>query len=105
MSKTLGLLVIVTSLGASLPACALVETAQKCGIKGCAGDADITAHVKAALEEHPGFGWDVSVQTLDHVVYLYGLVNTDMVRMEIADVVKSVPGVTRVVNSIAVNNS
>jgi osmotically-inducible protein OsmY len=104
MSRALGLLVIITSLGASLPACALVDTAQKCGIKGCFGDADVTAHVKAALEEHPAFGWDVSVQTLNHVVYLHGLVNTDMVRMEIADVVKSVPGVTRVVNSIAVNN-
>ena len=104
MRRSLGSLVIVLSLSAGLPACAMVETAQKCGLKGCAGDADIEAHVKAALSQYPSFGWEVSVQTLDHVVYLYGLVNTEMVRAEIADVVKTVPGVTRVVNSIALNN-
>jgi osmotically-inducible protein OsmY len=106
MRKSLAVFCLIIGAGASLPACALVNTYEKCGFSGCPGDSAITADVKSRLHEHPGLDGlnSVDVQTLDHVVYLYGLVNTEFARREIESVVKSAPGVTRVVNSIAVNN-
>ncbi len=50
-----------------------------CGIKGCPDDRRITAEVRALLEEHPTASSPrivVTVQTLDRVVYLNGLVDT-----------------------------
>ncbi len=60
-------------IGGVLSGCA---TFEKCGFTGCPGDAEITAEVKALYAEHPELGTSITVQTLDHVVYLYGLVNT-----------------------------
>ena len=42
----------------------------------------------------------VRVQTIDHVVYLYGQVDTELQRLMAQDVAQAVPGVRRVVNSI-----
>lgn len=61
-------------IGGVLSGCA---TFEKCGFTGCPGDAEITAEVKALYAEHPELGTSITVQTLDHVVYLYGLVNTE----------------------------
>jgi osmotically-inducible protein OsmY len=107
MRKSLAVFCLISAAASCLPACALVNTYEKCGFKGCPGDAAITADVKSRLNQYPGLGGpaSVDVQTLDHVVYLYGLVNTEFARREIEAVVKSAPGVTRVVNSIAVDNS
>jgi osmotically-inducible protein OsmY len=80
-------------------------TFEKCGFKGCPGDAQITAEVKALLDRHPELGTSINVQTLDHVVYLYGLVDT-LSGSEIAEsVAREAPGVTRVVSSIAYGNT
>jgi len=76
-------------------------TFEKCGFKGCPGDAAITAEVKALFDRHPELGNSIDVQTLDHVVYLYGLADTPL-GAEIAEsVALKAPGVTRVVSSIA----
>ena len=85
-------------LGA-LPACAVYE---KCGLTGCPGDARITAEVRAQFRRHavlqpPNL---LHVQTLDHVVYLSGQVDTELERSLAASVAREVSGVTRVVNSI-----
>ena len=67
-------------------------------------DAQITAEVKALLDRHPELGTSINVQTLDHVVYLYGLVDTPL-DAEIANsVALQAPGATRVVSSIANGN-
>jgi len=86
-------------LTGSLCACAVYE---KCGFTGCPGDARITADVEARFNQYtvlqpPNL---VYVQTLDHVVYLTGQVNTDPERALAQAVAVQVPGVARVVNSI-----
>ena len=58
---------------------------RKCGLEGCPGDARITAEV----------------QTLEKVVYLTGVVSTDLQREAAEAVALRAPGVKRVVNSIA----
>ena len=53
---------------------------EKCGFTGCPGDAQITADVEALIQSIPGAASRpnlVYVQTLDHVVYLTGQVNTE----------------------------
>ena len=78
---------------------------RKCGFEGCPGDAKITADVKALFQQHPILEPPnlLTVQTVDHVVYLYGLVDTDYER-EIAELVAlQAPGVGKVVNSIGIS--
>jgi osmotically-inducible protein OsmY len=87
-------------LTGALPACAAY---RKCGFAGCPGDAKITAEVRALIEHYPALNPpnSVRVQTLDHVVYLTGEVNTDLERSMADSVALAVAGVTRVVNSIS----
>jgi osmotically-inducible protein OsmY len=82
-----------------LGACAAYE---KCGFEGCPGDAKIAAGVSAAFAKHaelqpPNL---IDVQTIDGVVYLYGLVDTDYQLQMAEAVAHQVPGVTKVINSI-----
>jgi osmotically-inducible protein OsmY len=46
----------------------------------------------------------LTVQTLDGVVYLYGVVATDLVREEAESIALKAPGVKKVVNSLGVTN-
>jgi hypothetical protein len=74
---------------------------RKCGF-GCPGDAGITAEVHALFDQHPVLEPPnlIHVQTLDGVVYLTGLVDTDLERTIAEDVALEAPGVVKVVNSI-----
>jgi len=45
----------------------------------------------------------IQVQTLDHVVYLSGLVDTDFQQQMAQSVALQAPGVSRVVNSIGLS--
>jgi osmotically-inducible protein OsmY len=86
-------------VSAALGGCAAYE---KCGFNGCPGDAQITAAVQAAFAEHaelqpPNL---LTIQTVDGVVYLYGLVDTDYQRQVAEMVAHQAPGVTKVINSI-----
>jgi osmotically-inducible protein OsmY len=85
-----------------LPGCA---TLRKCGFSGCPGDTEITAQVNALLAQHPALEPPnlVHVQTLDHVVYLYGVLDTDYQRLLAQSVARDAPGVSRVVNSIGLS--
>jgi osmotically-inducible protein OsmY len=79
--------------------CNVYATFQKCGFKGCPGDAAITAAVYAKLSQHPGadFANSVTVQTFDGVVYLYGRSwDTGLVVI----LASQTAGVKRVVNSL-----
>jgi osmotically-inducible protein OsmY len=77
---------------------------RKCGFEGCPGDAKIKAAVQASINQHPEVGPKVYVQTLDHVVYLSGLVSAGEMRDIAEDAARHTPDVTRVVNSIAVSH-
>jgi osmotically-inducible protein OsmY len=96
----LAFLIIVTG---TLPGCATYSAYRKCGSGGCPGDANITAEVRALLNQHPAMGPpnQVYVQTVDRVVYLTGQVATDLQRDTAESVAREAPGVSRVVNTIA----
>ena len=98
-SDPLYTLVIVLLLSGVLPGCAVEK---KCGLGGCPGDAQIKANVQASFSQHPEIGPRVSVQTLNHVVYLSGFVSAGEMKDIAEDVARQTPNVTRVVNSIAV---
>lgn len=87
-------------VGTALSAC---QTYKKCGLAGCAGDADITATVESQLGHYAPL-YTIRVQTLDKVVYLRGVVDTDVERFQAVSVAAGVHGVSDVVDSISVNN-
>jgi osmotically-inducible protein OsmY len=92
--------VLAVALAASgLGACAV---ASKCEVGGCPGDAQITAHVESRFGQHPELGTEIGVQTQDRVVYLSGFVSAGEMRVTADDVARTTPGVTRVVDTIAV---
>jgi osmotically-inducible protein OsmY len=104
--KSAALYLATAMLAAGLAACSTVDTYRKCGFAGCAGDARITASVEDLLRENLAIEyWGIQVQTLDHVVYLYGIVDTGLERNIIESTVLEVPGVERVVNSIGIRNA
>jgi osmotically-inducible protein OsmY len=80
---------------------------EKCGFQGCPGDAQLSVEVQALIAQHPALRPPnlIYVQTLDHVVYLNGMVNTGAERMLAEAVARTAPGVRRVVDSIAESNA
>jgi osmotically-inducible protein OsmY len=88
-------------------ACAVSGCAayKKCGFGGCPGDAKIAAQVRTLFEQHPELEPPnlLTVQALDHVVYLYGVVDTDFERAMAESVALQAPGVRKVVNSIGLS--
>jgi osmotically-inducible protein OsmY len=93
-------------LAGVLTGCAMSAVYAKCGFRGCPGDAATSAEVRALFERHPVLEAPnlLSVRTLDHVVYLGGIVDTDFERQIAASVASEAPGVARVVNSIGLAN-
>jgi osmotically-inducible protein OsmY len=67
-------------------------------------DAAITTNVRAQLNQYAALGApdSIGVQTIDHVVYLNGLVDGGLEKRSAAAEVEKVPGVTQVVNNISV---
>jgi osmotically-inducible protein OsmY len=100
---TLSALALAMLLALSLPGCAAHDAYAKCGAGGCEGDAQITQQVEALFKQHPEFGHQVYVKTTDHVVFLTGQVATDLQRDTAASIARGVPGVTKVINNIALN--
>jgi osmotically-inducible protein OsmY len=86
----------------ALGGCTSYSDLRDCGWRGCAGDPQITQLVRAQLDQHAELRApnQVSVQTLQRVVYLTGQVSTDMQRQVAASVAAHVPGVKKVVNNI-----
>jgi osmotically-inducible protein OsmY len=92
-------------------ACSIVLTGagcaayKKCGLSGCPGDAAITALVEGLFGQHPELEPPnlLNVQTLDHVVYLTGVVDTDYERQMAESVARDAPGVANVINSIGLS--
>jgi osmotically-inducible protein OsmY len=88
-----------------LPGCAVYETYEKCGFAGCPDDQRITRDVRALFTQHPALEPPnlIEVHTLNHVVYLNGLVDTDLERQIAESVAAGAAGVARVVNSIGLS--
>jgi len=86
---------------ASLSSCASLDT---CKGAACSVDAGITASVKSELADHVELR-DIGVQTIEGVVYLRGLVDTNVEREEAETAARRVTGVTSVVNTITVRNA
>jgi osmotically-inducible protein OsmY len=97
-SMRLGTFALV--LMAALSGCA---TYRKCGFSGCPGDAQITAEIEALIRQHPAIEApnSVRVNTVDHVVYLYGQVNNEQERATAESLAHQVAGVRQVVDSIS----
>jgi osmotically-inducible protein OsmY len=102
--KWAGALAVAACMACALGACAPIE---KCGFAGCPGDAQITADVRALFDRHPELGPAalLSIKTLDGVVYLGGIVNTDLVREAAESIALQAHGVKMVVNSLGVTNA
>jgi osmotically-inducible protein OsmY len=80
---------------------------RKCGFGECPGDADVTTAVEARLSRYPALEPPnlLRVQTHDHIVYLYGLVDTALEREMAEAIVVDTPGVKKVVNSIGISGN
>jgi hypothetical protein len=85
----------------ALSGCALYDTYEKCGFRGCPGDAKITTEIVFQLNRCSFIEPNViSVQTMDHVVYLNGVVRSSLEISAAESIAGQIPGVVRVVNSI-----
>jgi osmotically-inducible protein OsmY len=87
----------------ALAGCADYQAYEKCGPRGCPGDAEITARVQAVVKEHPDLGPPniLYVHTVDRTVYLSGQMATGLQRDTVESLVRATPDVRRVVNSLA----
>ena len=100
MRATLALIFLCT-----LPACAVHSVYERCGFEGCAGDAQITAEVRKRFDQYSSLQApnSIRVQTLDRVVYLYGLVDSDTERLLADSLARQAPGVRCVVDAIGLD--
>lgn len=102
MSRSL-LLPALIALSGALCGCAAYGQYRACAAGGCPQDAAVSAAVRAALYRHAELRAPnaVYVQTLDGVVYLSGIVSTELQRDIAASAASEVPGARRVVNGVA----
>ena len=75
-----------------------------CGTANCQADQKITSDVEHRVERTPALmgSTPITVQTNDGVVYLNGVVATDLERYMAEDIARQAPNVARVVNDVAV---
>jgi hypothetical protein len=92
-------------MAGALFGCSAYRTYEMCGDSGCPGDAKITTSIKETFAQHPELGGpdQVYVQTLNHVVYLTGIVDSGLQRETAESLARDAAGVTRVVNNISVS--
>ena len=101
LRRSLCALAFVLILAGAPSGCALYDTYEKCGFHGCPGDAKITADVVLQFKQRSDLEPNaITVQTLDHVVYLHGLVSSGLEIDTAESIARKVPGVTGVVSSV-----
>jgi len=64
-----------------------------------ASDKAITRQVRQLIVQHADLGTQLHVKTKDGVVYLTGRVPTGLAKSNAEDLVKGVPGVTKVIDN------
>jgi hypothetical protein len=96
-------LLACVAINASLAGCAGLEG---CRADSCTADLQTDARVRALIDEQGGLGPPdrIAVRTRDHVVYLYGLVDTEMEREFAQSLAARAAGGDRVVSLIGVQN-
>ncbi len=79
---------------------------RKCESDSSGDDTKIKTDVQALLDGHAEFGPpnSIRVQSVDHTVYLYGLVSTGLEKWTAESIASRVPDVAGVVNSIEESN-
>jgi osmotically-inducible protein OsmY len=79
-------------------------TFDRCGSAGCTQDAKTTASVEAQFREHADLSPpnSLNVQTLNHVVYLSGLVSSGLQRDSAEEVAREASDGARIVDTISV---
>jgi osmotically-inducible protein OsmY len=79
----------------------------KCGLRECSADAKISAEVRTLLAQSPSVGAPnlITVQTMQGVVYLRGLVSTPYQIAEAGSLAAQAAGVTNVQNLLTIDNS
>jgi osmotically-inducible protein OsmY len=106
MKRSLRASAFVLLLTSTLSGCALYDTYSKCGLHGCPGDSALTAEVRSRIKQRGDLEPQaITVQTLDHVVYLYGVVSSGLEIDNAESIARQVPGVKGVVNSMAVSQA
>jgi osmotically-inducible protein OsmY len=95
---SVGTLILV----AAMSGCA---TNKVCPGSGCTSDEDTTAAVNTAISAHADLGPPNQIQasTINHVVYLTGIVDTGYQRSVAGSLAARTDGVTKVVNSISLS--
>ncbi len=75
---------------------------RPCAAPACADDRRITADIQQRMKQYPAIEAPniVRVNTINHVVYLYGQVENEVQRSLVEEIAKTEPGVARVVNSV-----
>jgi osmotically-inducible protein OsmY len=103
MSRAVPLSILAPSVffAAALSGCA---TYQGCGSGECKGDQKINSDVERLLDSYPALVGEIpiTVQTKARIVYLNGVVATDLQRDTAEFVALEATGVAMVVNGIAV---
>ena len=91
-------------LAAALPGC---STLGKCGSGECPADAKISAEVRTLLAQSPAVDPPnlISVQTINGVVYLRGVVSTPNQIADAGSIAAQAEGVTDVQNLLSIDNS
>jgi osmotically-inducible protein OsmY len=100
-------LVLMLSIGVGMSSLAACAAYRKCGFAGCPEDASLASEVQQRLSQHavlqpPNL---LRVQAHDHIVYLYGLVDTQLEREIAESVARETPGVIKVVDSIGISGN
>jgi osmotically-inducible protein OsmY len=97
-------LILSFLLAGVLSGCSLFP---KCTPENCAVDTQIKHDVDALFAEHTELGppGTIRVQSINKVVYLNGLVNSDFERQNAEALARQIPNVKDVVNSIAPRGS
>jgi osmotically-inducible protein OsmY len=77
-----------------------------CQTEQCREDASLRDQVRHHINERASLRFfNVDVQSYDGVVYLEGLVDTEIDRGQAEDIAKSVPGVKKVYNALQLNGN
>ena len=78
-----------------------------CGFTGCPADKQTTADVRALFAQHAELGapGEFHIQTINGVVYLNGMVDSDMEKINAETIALRVPTVKSVVNNLSLRNS
>jgi osmotically-inducible protein OsmY len=82
------------------------SASQSCPPGGCQGDALIKQHVDQMIYDNKAIQpFSITVQAKNGVVYLYGIVDTQLQKNVIEEETGKIQGVKRVVNSITVRGN